>query len=113
MEKNFPLEQKIAKYLADKGYITNVGDVTRALRDILYAEKMVTVILFQVLKMILKRRLNLEILKLRKYTGLRNRNITTNDGQTISDMIRFCPDGVHPSSDLTGESNKKNCKCIC
>lgn len=42
-----------------------------------------------------------------KYTGLRNRNITTNDGSTISDMIRFCPDGVHPSSDLTGESNKK------
>lgn len=40
--ENLTLEQKIVKYLADKGYITNVGDVTRALRDILYAEKMVT-----------------------------------------------------------------------
>ena len=40
--ENLTLEQKIVKYLADKGYITNVGDVTRALRDILYAEKMVS-----------------------------------------------------------------------
>lgn len=36
------IEQKIVKYLADKGYITNVGDVTTALKDILYAEKMIT-----------------------------------------------------------------------
>jgi hypothetical protein len=36
------LEQKIIKHLADKGYITNVGDVTRALRDILYAENLIT-----------------------------------------------------------------------
>ena len=37
------LEQKIIKYLADKGYITNVGDVVTALKDFQYAEKMVTV----------------------------------------------------------------------
>lgn len=41
MEK-LTLEQKIVKHLAKKGYITNVGDVTRALRDILYAEKLIT-----------------------------------------------------------------------
>lgn len=40
--ENLTLEQKIVYFLAKKGYITNVGDVTRALRDILYAEKMVT-----------------------------------------------------------------------
>ena len=28
--ENLTLEQKIIKYLADKGYITNVGDVTTA-----------------------------------------------------------------------------------
>ena len=49
----------------------------------------------------------IECVDVYKYTGLRNRNITTNDGQTISDMYRFCPDGIHPSSDTTGESNKK------
>lgn len=36
------LEQKIVKYLADKGYITNVGDVITALKDFSYAEKMVS-----------------------------------------------------------------------
>lgn len=36
------LEQKIVKALASKGYITRVGDVTKALRDVLYAEKMVS-----------------------------------------------------------------------
>jgi hypothetical protein len=40
--KELTLEQKIVTYLADKGYITNVGDVTRALKDMLYAEKMIT-----------------------------------------------------------------------
>lgn len=25
---------------------------------------------------------------------------------TATDMIRFCPDSVHPGSDTTGESNK-------
>lgn len=41
--ENLTLEQKIIKYLADKGYITNVGDVITALKDFSYAEKMVTV----------------------------------------------------------------------
>ena len=41
--KNLTLEQKIVKYLADKGYITNVGDVITALKDFSYAEKMITV----------------------------------------------------------------------
>ena len=36
------LEQRIIKYLADKGYITNVGDVITALKDFTYAEKMIT-----------------------------------------------------------------------
>lgn len=40
--ENLTLEQKIIKYLADKGYITNVGDVITALKDFSYAEKMVT-----------------------------------------------------------------------
>lgn len=41
MNTKLTLEQKIVKYLADKGYITNVGDVITALKDILYAEKMI------------------------------------------------------------------------
>lgn len=40
---NMSLEQKIIYFLAKKGYITNVGDVTKALRDFMYAEKMLTV----------------------------------------------------------------------
>jgi hypothetical protein len=42
MTEKMTLEQKIVKHLADKGYITNVGDVTRALKEILYAELMIT-----------------------------------------------------------------------
>jgi hypothetical protein len=41
--KNLTLEQKIVYFLAKKGYITNVGDVTKALRDFMYAEKMLTI----------------------------------------------------------------------
>lgn len=41
-----------------------------------------------------------------KHTGLRNRTIKLPDGSFISDMFYFCPDGVHPSSDTTGKSNK-------
>lgn len=41
-----------------------------------------------------------------KYTGLRNRTIKLPDGSFISDMFYFCPDGVHPASDTTGQSNK-------
>ena len=40
--ENLTLEHKIIKYLADKGYITNVGDVITALKDFTYAEKMIT-----------------------------------------------------------------------
>lgn len=42
MSDKMTLEQKIVRHLADKGYITNVGDVTRALRDMLYAEHLIT-----------------------------------------------------------------------
>lgn len=41
-----------------------------------------------------------------KYTGLRNYTFTSNDGVTTTDMLRFCPDGVHPASDTTGKSNR-------
>ena len=41
-----------------------------------------------------------------QYTGLRNYSFTSNDGVTTTDMIRFCPDGVHPASDTTGQSNR-------
>ena len=42
MEEKLSLEQKIVRHLANKGYITNVGDVTRALKEVLYAELMIT-----------------------------------------------------------------------
>ena len=42
-----------------------------------------------------------------KYTGLRNRLIVRPDGTQVYDMYLFCPaDGVHPSTDTTGESNR-------
>lgn len=37
-----------------------------------------------------------------EYTGVRNINING-----VSDYKTFCPDGVHPHSDPTGESNRK------
>jgi hypothetical protein len=40
--KELTLEQKILKHLANKGYITNVAAVTKALKDIIYAEKLIT-----------------------------------------------------------------------
>ena len=39
---NLSIEQKIVKHLAELGYITRVGAVTKALQDVLYAEKLVT-----------------------------------------------------------------------
>lgn len=36
------LEQKIVYYLAKKGYITKVGDITTALKDNEYAKKLIT-----------------------------------------------------------------------
>lgn len=46
------------------------------------------------------------IVNVYKRTGLRNYSFTDNNGVTTTDMIRFCPDGVHPASDTTGLSNK-------
>ena len=39
---NLSLEQKIVLHLANKGYITAVGDVERALKDQAYADFLVT-----------------------------------------------------------------------
>lgn len=41
------------------------------------------------------------------YLGLRNRQIVLPDGTATTDMLRFCPDGVHPGSESTGQSNKR------
>lgn len=40
--ENLTLEQKIVYHLAKKGYITNVAEVTKALKDVLHAEKLLT-----------------------------------------------------------------------
>lgn len=42
-----------------------------------------------------------------EYTGLANRKILLADGTSTTDMALFAPDGIHPSSDTTGESNKR------
>jgi hypothetical protein len=39
---NLSVEQKIVLHLANQGYITSVGDVTRALREQKYAEYLIT-----------------------------------------------------------------------
>lgn len=36
------LEQKVVLHLANKGYLTNAGDVTTALKDNEYAKKLIT-----------------------------------------------------------------------
>lgn len=41
-----------------------------------------------------------------EYTGLRNRQVILSNGTVTTDMLLFCPDGVHPASDTTGHSNK-------
>lgn len=48
-----------------------------------------------------------------KYTGIRGWAIKTKDGQELEDIIRFCPDGVHPHSDTTGESNRLIADAYC
>lgn len=48
-----------------------------------------------------------------KYTGIRGWAIKTKDGQEIEDIVRFCPDGVHPHSDHTGESNRLIADAYC
>ena len=40
--ENLTLEQKVILHLAKKGYITNGGDVQRALKEFEYADKMIT-----------------------------------------------------------------------
>ena len=40
--ENLTLEQKVILHLAKKGYLTNAGDVQRALKEFEYAGKMVT-----------------------------------------------------------------------
>ena len=40
--KTLTLEQKIVKYLADKGCITSVGDVVTALEDVSYAKELIS-----------------------------------------------------------------------
>ena len=39
---NLSVEQKVVLHLANQGYITSVGDVTRALKDQPYAEYLIT-----------------------------------------------------------------------
>ena len=77
--ENMTLEQKIVKYLADKGYITNVGDVTRALRDILYAEKMVTGNNIPGLKDDIKEEIESGNIEIEGVTGDCNHEALTND----------------------------------
>jgi uncharacterized protein YihD (DUF1040 family) len=77
--ENLTLEQKIVKYLADKGYITNVGDVTRALKDILYAEKMVTGNNIPGLKDDIKEEVESGNLEIEGVTGECNHEALTND----------------------------------
>lgn len=77
--KELTLEQKIVKYLADKGYITNVGDVTRALRDILYAEKMVTGNIIPGLKDDIKEEIESGKLEIEGVTGDCDHEALTND----------------------------------
>lgn len=39
---NLTLEQKVVLHLAKKGYLTNAGDIQRALKEFEYADKMIT-----------------------------------------------------------------------
>lgn len=55
----------------------------------------------------------LKCINVYKYTGLKGWAIKTNDGQEIEDIVRFCPDGVHPHSDPTGESNRLIADAYC
>ena len=77
--ENLTLEQKIVKYLADKGYISNVGDVTRALKDILYAEKMVTGNIIPGLKDDIKEEIESGNIEIEGVTGDCNHEALTND----------------------------------
>ena len=50
--------------------------------------------------------LSLQCVNVYKYTGIINKTYTDKNGITQSDFYRFCPDGVHPHTDLTGRSNR-------
>ena len=39
--ENLTLEQKVILHLAKKGYLTNAGDIQRALKEFEYADKMI------------------------------------------------------------------------
>lgn len=51
--------------------------------------------------------MGLQCVEVHDYLGLSNKKILKSDGTTTTDMLLFAPDGIHPSSDTTGESNKR------
>ena len=50
--------------------------------------------------------MSLQCVNVYRYTGIINNTYTDKNGVTQSDFYRFCPDGVHPHTDLTGHSNR-------
>lgn len=50
--------------------------------------------------------MSLQCVNVYKYTGIINKTYTDKNGNEQSDFYRFCPDGVHPHTDLTGRSNR-------
>lgn len=77
--KELTLEQRIVKYLADKGYITNVGDVITALKDFSYAEKMITAKDEPGIKDDIKEEIESGKLEIEGITGDCNHEALTND----------------------------------
>ena len=77
--KELTLEQKIVKYLADKGYITNVGDVITALKDFTYAEKMISGNDVPSLKDDIKEEIESGNIEIEGVTGDCNHEALTND----------------------------------
>ena len=77
--KELTLEQKIVKYLAEKGYITNVGDVITALKDFTYAEKMITGNDVPSLKDDIKEEIESGNIEIEGVTGDCNHEALTND----------------------------------
>ena len=49
---------------------------------------------------------SLQCVNVYQYTSIINKSYTDKNGITQTDFYRFCPDGVHPHSDLTGHSNR-------
>ena len=50
--------------------------------------------------------MSLQCVNVYQYTGLIHKSYTDNNGIKETDFNRFCPDGVHPHTDLTGRSNR-------